>query len=184
MSCMITCNNMKFNTSSDKNRKIIQYSFMLAVLIVCLHCVHIIDPHFQNPSTGFGFAIHWFFSVLFYHITNLAVPSFFFLSAFLFFRNYTPNKTYAKLKSRVKSLLVPYIIWNVVSVLWLVLVYSLPFAKQFMSSEAIILTPYNVLVDGIILSRYNLLWFVGTLMLLHLLCPLFYKVYRHRVGGG
>lgn len=57
-------------------------------------------------------------------ISGLAVPSFFFFSGFLFFFKKDPSielKIIPKLKRRVKSLIIPYLIWNIIAllILWL-----------------------------------------------------------------
>lgn len=62
---------------------------------------------------------------------SLAVPCFFIVSGFLFFRNvekFTPQVYFNKLRSRVNTLLIPYIIWNVVAcALFLFKVYKMHF---------------------------------------------------------
>lgn len=49
----------------------------------------------------------WFF------IVETCVPFFFMISGYLFFRTYKSSKWKAKIRSRAKSLLIPYLIWNV-----------------------------------------------------------------------
>lgn len=54
-------------------------------------------------------------------LARIAVPLFFFVSGFLFFyRSEFSLKTYGqKLKKRVRTLLIPYIFWNMADFLWI-----------------------------------------------------------------
>lgn len=47
-------------------------------------------------------------------ITSLSMAFFFFVSGFLFFYNFDISKIKNKYKSRVRSLLVPFILWNLI----------------------------------------------------------------------
>lgn len=43
---------------------------------------------------------------------QIAVPGFFIVSAYLFYRNFSMDKLYNKWKSRLKTVAVPYLLWN------------------------------------------------------------------------
>ena len=45
---------------------------------------------------------------------QIAVPGFFLLSSYLFFRNFSWDKLPGKWKSRGFSVLVPYVVWNII----------------------------------------------------------------------
>lgn len=53
------------------------------------------------------------------NIGILAMPFFFFTSGFLFFYNYDKKNGRKKIISRIKSLLIPYIIWNIIAIIFL-----------------------------------------------------------------
>lgn len=77
--------------------------FPLIFMIVLLHCYCAIDAHGHH---GFFQCVYPFGLIL----GETGVPAFFFISGFLFFYS---SKTYSrKLKSRVHTLLIPYIFWN------------------------------------------------------------------------
>ena len=63
---------------------------------------------------------------------DVCVPLFFFISGFLFFYNsdFTKETYLAKLKKRIKTLLVPYLIWNFVGFV-LLLIYVHPKVLRF-----------------------------------------------------
>ena len=87
-------------------------SFVAIILVVIIHNSAInqynISPDFFTNLTTF---IHNFFA---YGIGAIAVPIFFFISGISMFRNYRPNLYPQKLKSRIKTLLIPYFIWQFV----------------------------------------------------------------------
>lgn len=57
-----------------------------------------------------------------FFLEPLAVPMFLFISGFLFFRSGTlyKNEYYRKIKSRINTLVVPYIVWNVLAIMFLI----------------------------------------------------------------
>lgn len=114
-------------------------------------------------------------------IMNVAVPMFFTMSAWLFFRSGWTWDSYAdKLRRRVRSLLVPYIIWNI---LYLIIWYA---AQQLLPS--LISGSYTAIRDYATIDFLRCfwdilggnqpinppLWFVRNLILFCLLAPLFF----------
>ena len=93
----------RFEKFQDVSMAISWMRFPLIFMIVLLHCYCAIDAHGH----------HGFFQWVYPFGLNLGetgVPAFFFISGFLFFYS---SKTYSrKLKSRVHTLLIPYIFWN------------------------------------------------------------------------
>ena len=66
-------------------------------------------------------------------IARVAVPLFFMISGFLFFLNTDFNKaTYLrKLRSRSKSLLIPYLFWNIAFLVFYYVAFHLPILRNF-----------------------------------------------------
>lgn len=81
-------------------------------LTFCIVLLHAKPPErWGLPlDTTYGF-IYWT-----HHLTLIGVPTFFFLSGLLFYRRCSFSTIERKLKARVHSLLVPYLLWNVVFV--------------------------------------------------------------------
>ena len=77
-------------------------------------------------SSGFVFWVDKYLSEL----TDIAVPMFFVISGYLFFQNYTPQKLISKWKSRLFSVLIPYLIWNGLAYLFYVLLNAIPFVSN------------------------------------------------------
>ena len=160
------------NSTKHQLQKIGPLSFAMACLIVWLHSTP------EGPSLP---AIAQVTSVT-NALGHCAVPFFFFVSGYLFFLNYGPQSAKGKLLRRVRSLLVPYIVWSCLAcVVWLVVGHLLGwnyveecarfdgvggFIKLFLTSD-----------------HLSVLWFVRNLMVYALLSPVFYLLLKHKWGG-
>lgn len=94
--------------------------FPLAVAVVFIH----MNPSVKNlyDSPDLSGAIDFFFNIggilLSHVLSHIAVPCFFLISGFLFFRNLNTWDWAIwtkKMKSRIKTLLIPYFIWNLLT---------------------------------------------------------------------
>ena len=90
--------------------KKIHVSFLLAIMIFAIH-ISSLDNY--NLTTPLGSKILFWDSITML-IVNVAVPMFMILSAVMFYRNYSLEKTKDKYISRVKTLVIPYLFWNFV----------------------------------------------------------------------
>lgn len=102
----------------QKSQSIEVLRLPLAILIIYIHFGGAFDTSLQE------YGIQWFlhtnanewFRMIVKCFSNLAVPVFFFISGYLFFGGSGfSKKIYAKkLKSRLYTLLIPYILWNII----------------------------------------------------------------------
>ncbi len=92
--------------------------FPLAALVVAIHTPFI----YNTPKIVFGQTIGTSsFICLVYGICQIAVPAFFMFSGYFFFSKYETNQDWVnKIKKRVKTLLIPYILWNILAFVYLV----------------------------------------------------------------
>lgn len=91
-----------------RSTKIADLNLLLTVFIVLLHSLY--NPLRLSSESGMYTWIYVFLKTLF----DVAVPTFFFISSFLFFRYLDFERIKSKIKSRFKSLIVPYVIFSVV----------------------------------------------------------------------
>lgn len=113
---------------------------------------------------------------------SLAVPCFFIVSAFLFFRNidkFTAQVYYNKLRTRVHSLFIPYIIWNVIAcALFLFKVYKLHFDGLGIVEDGSLNWP-NFLTGFFYIDQAQsepfafAFWFIRNLLVFIVLAPIF-----------
>lgn len=133
-------------------------------------------------------------------IRNQSVPIYFFIAGYVFFYNVDFNReTYIrKLKNRAKTLLIPYIIWNTVAILILmirVFVGTTPIGQQLLhlSDIELYISLRNILncylfyngnlvglEDPAPLHTLNApLWFIRDLMVIVLITPILYQLIKH-----
>ena len=108
------------STESKDSRVITALRFPLACLIVLLHA-QILEPVSRpNVATsGFAYALRVLFSE---GVCRIAVPSFFLISGYLFFKNleqWNRSIWLGKMKRRFHTLFIPYILWNLLGIAYL-----------------------------------------------------------------
>lgn len=121
-------------------------------------------------------------------IARIAVPLFFLLSGYLFFIGFKWSKEnyLIKLKARINTLLIPFLFWNITTLILLILAQTIPATQIFFSGENPLLVTYNSFdyLNAIIgLNRYPIayqFWFIRDLMILTLLVPLINVINRVR----
>ena len=103
-------------------------------------------------------------------VTSLAVPSFFLISGLFFFRhNYYRDGLYASmLKKKVRTLLIPFLIWNIVGGIAL-----------FTEKSPLLGCTINERISNLFLSHwYGPLWYVRDLMIWMLLYPIYGWIFK------
>ena len=131
------------------SNKITFLQFALSILIVYQH-----TSWRYNGSLLALSQIHGF---LFY-LTQTAVPLFFMISGYLFYRTFKIEKAVDKLKSRIKTLVVPYLIWNVIYAVGMILL------KHFGFVNSVHIENNWKLLLQILNSDFSPLWFVKYLI--------------------
>ena len=131
-------------------------NFILSLLIV-MHHSFTININYDASSKDFAWAIQRYL----YNISECAVPVFFFISAILFYRNYINTKDVYKnkVRSRMFSLLLPYVLFNFLGYIKYIIFNELEFSVKH-------------LVWSICLSDTMPLWFLRELFFLVLLAPM------------
>lgn len=125
----------------------------LALLVVYIHIDSL--PIGICSYSGDG-ALYNFIKIIVLQIANLAVPCFFIMSGYLLM--YKEQNYFTVLKKKFKSLLIPYIIWNLIAALYIYITDS----SILQSFSEIFISPANFP-----------LWFLRDLILLTILFPLF-----------
>ena len=175
--------------------------FPLAVVVVMIHTFSSAGLKLQGQQLSFdAFAV---FQEINHFIDGFlrgqSVPIYYFISGYVFFLGVTLNReTYRrKLHNRMKTLLIPYLIWNTLTLLQILLYRTPPFRSFFpgLASAELNLTLSGVLnclwdrTHSIFLlpesthsaSFYPMnypLWFIRDLMIVVLCAPLLYYLLR------
>ena len=143
------------------------FSLLCAILVIFIHSYNITE---DNTHFFPARIIEQFISE---NIAQVAVPFFFIMSAFVFFRNFEFSKLFGKYKKRLLTVFVPY----------LILFYFIS-RFSFVNIEPFELTFSNI-TEGIFLYKYNqVFWFMGQLIINILLTPLIYILVKNKWIGA
>lgn len=112
-------------------------------------------------------------------VAGVAVPLFFFISGLLFFKSVNRVRDcVCGIRKRVKSLLIPYAIWNIIFVGWFVFMNYIPGLSRYVNSDIL---AHLSLSDPIECFRFLFiepagfhLWFLRDLFLFVCLTPIIY----------
>lgn len=123
-------------------------------------------------------------------ICRIANCLFFSISGYLFARNISSIKdVFLKIKKRLRTLLVPYLLWNIIFVLWFVVLDVIPGVSQYVNSRG---TLQRILHQPILQTLYDLwvspaafqLWFLRDLIVMMLFTPiLWYWSKKHWISA-
>ena len=147
-------------------------SFLLSALVVLIHNSGIAQYVIQiDADEGKNIAV--FFNNLFSEtIARVAVPLFFVISGATFFRNYDRTKYKEKIQRRIKSLLIPYFLWNVISMMFDIFCAYTPIHYFFVGRKPFIVSFQNV-IEALFLYKCNgVFWFVYSLIVFTVLSPI------------
>lgn len=150
--------------------------FPLIVLVLYEHSVGI----YKGVNTPYGFVSE----MISHHLCPLAVCWFFFLSGYLFFWNleekgFSFQWILSKWKRRIWTLVVPYLIWNLLVVVAILLknygfsLFGMPVNPDEL--QVVHHGPYYWFVAG---PANFPLWFMMDMMEMTLVTPLFYPLYK------
>lgn len=113
-----------------------------------------------------------------------AVPGFFMVSSYLFYRDFTWEKLIPKWRSRVKSLLIPYLLWNLLYYIGYVAATRLPGTAHVVGKTPV---PFNLeqAAAAVIRYAYNpVFWYLYQLILLVALAPVIYVLCKNTWTGA
>ena len=163
---------IKAESSMFRNRIVI-LSFAFMVLVMLVHAENL---YLAEASQGMGYRLLSSFEYFFGEVLGeVAVPGFFFISGYLFCRSFErqkvgPSMIWAKWKKRIFSLLIPYLIWNLIYYL----IY-LAFGRAELSLGS--------LYEALVKYAYNpVFWYMQQLIILSILAPFLYAVFND--GGS
>lgn len=121
-------------------------------------------------------------------ICRIANCLFFCISGYLFARNITDmSDVFVKQRKRLRTLLIPYLLWNVIFVLWYVVLEFLPGVSRFNNSMGMLDSYIHVPIWQ---SLYNLfvapaafqLWFLRDLLVMLVFTPLLWWIAKKQWG--
>jgi len=163
------------------SEKIKFLSFILIIFVVFIHASNYKKAAAWEVTyrAGYTWPIEAFVSD---GVTRVAVPLFFLVSGYLFFLNFnnTRSEIVDKLKKRLKTLLLPYLLWSAGVVLFYFVIQAIPKVGVFFSKELIRNYSTSELLKTIFINPINFqLWFLRDLMVLVLVSPVLYYLIKY-----
>ena len=154
--------------------KIYWFNFLLCIQIIWIHSYNIdlfLDKMMKNSIASLEFYIS---NVL----ARTAVPGFIMVSGYLFYRNFSYEDLFRKWHSRLKTVVLPYIIWNSLYYLGYAAAGVLPAVSDVVDRGEVGIT-LKGLVKAALFYEFNpVFWFMYQLILLILLAPLLYLILK------
>lgn len=155
-------------------------TFFLSILVVMIH-VNSFALYEIDKTILTGRILDAVRIILETNVTSSAIRLFFLISGVLFYRNYTYKDTFKKYKSRVKSLLIPYLIWCSFYTVAVMILHYTPLGSRFQFDVPFTLK--NLIMGVFFNDFYSSFWFVFNLMVFTLVCPLIYTILKNKWGG-
>ncbi len=152
-------------------------SFLCSIFVIYIHAFNLEVYKINDNSVGIDritYIIENYFSLL----LEIAVPSFFLISGVLFFRTFEIKKLLKKWKSRIFTILIPYLIWCTLYYLFFVVLTNVPMIKSKMNSE-IIQFSFSNWINSLWVDEFYLLWFLKNLIVFILLTPIIWVVLKN-----
>lgn len=157
------------------NAKIDIVRCIMNYMIVVLHAW----AAFQYVQWGCGEFVVWNFICS--HLAAMAMPTFFLISGYLLFQNFSMNSWPDKMKRRVRRLVVPYFAWNILFVLfYLGLSQCIPRLATRVSTFGLdsVCGAISKIASFTVAPIDGPLWFLRVLFILALFSPLIWAGMR------
>jgi len=163
------------------SQKIKKISFLLMIMVVILHSYNI-DIKQGGKILYFEKGFNWFIQNFISNgLTRIAVPLFFIISGYLFFidQKYDFPNILLKIKKRIKTLMIPYLIWALLGLFLYFILQSIPQSKSFFTKKLIIDYSFFDWMNAIFNEPIPYqLWFLKDLIILVFLSPILYFIVR------
>jgi hypothetical protein len=173
---------MKIDQSPSLKIKAVRFPLMVGVVLV--HMENYSDSIVYSTDSSlfaYRFVIH-----LISLVVHGAVPLYFVIAAFLFFKNYQPTGEFysGKFKSRINTLLIPYLFWNLSYLLFKLIVQTNPMLSSALggTSKRIMdfqfFDYFDALTGWTTFPISYQFWFVRDLILMVCLSPIIWWAIR------
>lgn len=156
--------------STETSNKITRLSFWLAVFVML---IHVTNFRLYGINQGAVYISESFIE----SVANYAVPMFFAISGYLFYRNYRPEYAAEKLKKRFRTVFIPWMIWGVIYSLFFAVLSYLPILNSIVNQRTAFL--------GGVLNLFTIresthLWYLRNLVIYIVAAPVLYFALRYK----
>jgi surface polysaccharide O-acyltransferase-like enzyme len=137
---------MKLDKISSERLDIIRFPLIVGVIFIHAYGSSINIKNSNAEVDQMGFTSTFIQDFISGGLARIAVPLFFMISGYLFFLGFTWSleKYKTKVKSRINTLVIPFLFWNIVTMLAYFLAQSIPSTALFFSGSIQYISTYNV----------------------------------------
>lgn len=157
--------------NKETSEKIVFLNFIMTCLMVCYHTVSL---HESLALNSWDLRFSHGFVHMFGMMGNFAMCYFFFISAYLLFRKYELKDYPTKIKKRITSLLIPYLVWQaIITILDII-------QKQYVFDLS------DILARTVLIEKFpqdGPLWYVLVIFYLALISPILLVIFKEKKVG-
>lgn len=157
--------------------KIIYYSFILSIFVVGIHAYNVERYHLAGKEDWFSRLVLLVENMV-RGWADICVPFFFIISGYLFFRTFELGKIRDKYKSRLRTVVIPYIAWCTIYYIYYCLITNIEVLHQYLGNIQVVPFEIRTWIKWIWVEQYYTLWFLKGLIVLIFLAPIIYFVLR------
>lgn len=164
---------------SSLSEKISVSMFLAIALVVLRHSfnVHIYFPDIHSIGV---LDVNSFVQLFMLNITDFAVPFFFIISGYLFFLDYNLSDTLIKWRKRFQSLFIPYVIWNILLILFFIIIQQFSFTSQFSNYEKFEVKLSSILSAIFLDPALGQFWYIRDVIIFIIIAPLLFLIYQKK----
>lgn len=159
------------------SQKIRNISFILMVMVVFIHSYNI-DIKQSGEILFFEKDSNWFIQNFISNgLTRIAVPLFFLISGYFFAldRKMSISNLFFKIKKRISTLMIPYLLWAILGLLLYYTLQTIPQSQAFFTKQLIKDYSFSQWVNAIFNEPIPYqLWFLKDLIVMVILSPIIF----------
>lgn len=153
-------------------------SFVCSILVIFIHTYNLDVYQIEGLYSGLSGVANYLERYI-ATVTLIAVPIFFLISGVLFFRTFEISILLKKWKKRFFTIMIPYVIWCTIYYLYFAVMSRLPFVSAMMNDNSEVELSFREWFNRIVVDEYYTLWFLKSLIILILLTPLIWLLFKN-----
>lgn len=164
------------------SRKVTMVSFILAIFIMYIHAKNLVFYDFGDIT---GTSIYFLNKIFSETLGRVGVPFFFLMSGYWMFR-FDIRKDgeavlFRKLRKKIYSLVIPYLIWNTLGFIYFLTITHIPVLSATVNGGEVVHLTFENIFKGIFLHKYYYsFWFMQDVIVLTIISPIILLFLRNR----
>ena len=170
-------------TEKKFHNKVCFAAFLFSLMVVMIHSYNA-DMFLTPPAKDIFAAAVWRLQHILADVLGpVAVPGFFMLSAYQFYRKCMFRDIGPKMERRIRTVLLPYLLWNFLYYLGYAAAGRIPFLS-WISDKTAVEFSIPAMADAVLHFTCNpVFWYMYQLIFLIALSPLLYPLLKNRASG-